>query len=525
MTAFPLRSVAILALTAVFAGGSTGCTAEPRYPVEVGQAAGGGFEPLQPRYPVRFDASADGGTVENAPLTPVLTVAQADSPSRAAPVGAVAEESLPPVNVAPVTERTLPAKADAAPPIDPREQSLQAASGDRPGAATASAVQTPLRPAAPVTLAPVTPAPARVASTRSGAPFLQSGVGAGPPRFTIGAPVPPAPILAQPAVPIAPPVYARPIAPPVYAQPSAPPVYARPSTPPPVYAPPTYARPSVQPPSYAPPTYARPALPAPSYGAPTYARPSPLPRSYAAPQAYNRPSPSVPSYAPPTYARPSAPVSAYARPSTPYGSTPYTSSPYASAPSGGPHPYTSLLPQGPRPPRGAFRSAGVRSTPGDPGMAPQPLTLPPLLDASPPSTTEAAALGQGRFAWPLRGVLISGYGDKAGGQRNDGLNIAASIGDSVKAAAAGEVVYAGDLVPGSGNLVLVKHPGGWVTAYAHLSRIEVKMRDPIAQGQEIGQAGQSGGVDRPQLHFEIRYARNPQLKAAPVDPAALLPRG
>lgn len=506
MTAFPLRSVSTLALAASFTVGLSGCTAAPRYPIEPGQAAGGGFEPLQPRYPVRFDASAEGGTTEPAQPAPVVMVAQADSTPRAAPVGEVAQDSLPPVGVSPAAERTLPAQADASQYNAPSGPSSRATTSDLPRPATAPAATTP-QLAAPVTIPPLSPPATRVVSTRSGAPFLQSGVGAGPARFTIGAPVPPAPTLAQPAVPIAPPVYARP------------------STPAPGYAPPTYARPSVQPPSYAPPTYARPALPAPNYGAPVYARPNPLPRSYAAPQAYARPSTSVPSYAPPTYARPSAPVSAYARPSTPYGSTPYASSTYASTPSGGPRPYTSLLPQGTRPSRGPFRSAGIRSTPGDPGMAPQPLTLPPLVDASTPSTTEAAALGQGRFAWPLRGALISGYGDKGGGQRNDGLNIAASLGDSVKAAAAGEVVYAGDAVPGSGNLVLVKHPGGWVTAYAHLSRVKVKMRDPIAQGQEIGQAGQSGGVDRPQLHFEIRYARNPQLKAAPVDPAALLPRG
>jgi murein DD-endopeptidase MepM/ murein hydrolase activator NlpD len=103
------------------------------------------------------------------------------------------------------------------------------------------------------------------------------------------------------------------------------------------------------------------------------------------------------------------------------------------------------------------------------------------------------------------------------------VNIAADTGDSVRAAAAGEVVFAGEL-PSFGNLVLIKHPDGWVTAYAHLSKIDVKMRDSVSQGQEVGLAGQTGMVDRPQLHFEIRYAQTPREKARPVDPALLLPQ-
>jgi len=71
--------------------------------------------------------------------------------------------------------------------------------------------------------------------------------------------------------------------------------------------------------------------------------------------------------------------------------------------------------------------------------------------------------------------------------------------------------------------VLLKHEDGWVTAYAHLSKIGVKMRDKVVQGQEVGLAGQTGLVDRPQVHFEIRYAENPRDKAKPVDPALLLP--
>jgi murein DD-endopeptidase MepM/ murein hydrolase activator NlpD len=131
--------------------------------------------------------------------------------------------------------------------------------------------------------------------------------------------------------------------------------------------------------------------------------------------------------------------------------------------------------------------------------------------------------GRGRFVWPLQGAILSPFGDRGPGQRNDGLDISASAGESVKAAAGGEVVYAGSSIPGFGNLVLVKHPGGWVTAYAHLDRIEVRMRDEVTQGEEIGQAGQTGAVDRPELHFEVRYAPHPAEAARPVDPALVLP--
>lgn len=145
--------------------------------------------------------------------------------------------------------------------------------------------------------------------------------------------------------------------------------------------------------------------------------------------------------------------------------------------------------------------------------------------ASPPvSEAQIMEMGRGLFIWPIRGDLLSGFGQKSMGQSNDGLNIRASTGDPVRSAADGDVVYAGDQVPGFGNLVLVKHANGWVTAYGHLSRVAVRMQQKISQGQEIGQAGSSGGVSEPQLHFEVRYAPSPQERARPVDPALVLPR-
>jgi murein DD-endopeptidase MepM/ murein hydrolase activator NlpD len=164
--------------------------------------------------------------------------------------------------------------------------------------------------------------------------------------------------------------------------------------------------------------------------------------------------------------------------------------------------------------------ASARPTPARPtasGVTPSaPVT------ASGPSASQIAVAGRGRFSWPVRGQILSTFGPKGPGQRNDGLNIASNAGQRVAAAAAGEVVFAGEL-PGFGNLVLLKHDGGWVTAYAHLSKVGVKMRDRVIQGQDVGQVGQTGLVDRPQLHFEIRYAPTAREKARPVDPSMLLP--
>jgi murein DD-endopeptidase MepM/ murein hydrolase activator NlpD len=167
-----------------------------------------------------------------------------------------------------------------------------------------------------------------------------------------------------------------------------------------------------------------------------------------------------------------------------------------------------------------------------PGLAPPPPVQPYMRPAptpeaaAPPSVadTDVAAAGRGLFQWPIRGRVLSMYGPKPGAQRNDGLDIAGAQGDPVRAAAAGEVVYAGNSVPGFGNLVLIRHDGGWVTAYAHLANLDVKMRQTVTQGQQIGEVGQTGGVDQPQLHFEVRYAPSVKDKARPIDPLLVLPQ-
>ena len=152
-------------------------------------------------------------------------------------------------------------------------------------------------------------------------------------------------------------------------------------------------------------------------------------------------------------------------------------------------------------------------------------TVPPMVDSAPPvSDSEIANLGRGRFSWPVRGEVISGYGPKGAGQRNDGIDLRAPMGTPVLAAGDGEVVYAGDQVPGFGNVVLIKHKDGWVTVYAHLARIDVKMRQSVMQGMQIGQVGNSGLTGEPQLHFEVRYSPSSREKAKAVNPSLVLPQ-
>lgn len=199
-------------------------------------------------------------------------------------------------------------------------------------------------------------------------------------------------------------------------------------------------------------------------------------------------------------------------PVTPPVATPPAAAPQPTPPASrpAPQPYTPLPP----PP-------AARPTPPP---ATRPPTTPIVPSSGPVADSTISSLGRGRFIWPLRGDVLSDFGPKGTGQRNDGINIRAQAGEPVRAAAGGDVVYAGDQVPGFGNLVLVKHADGWVTAYGHLGRVDVKMTQDVVQGQQIGMAGSTGGVSETQVHFEVRYAPTPQDRARPVDPKLVLPR-
>jgi murein DD-endopeptidase MepM/ murein hydrolase activator NlpD len=123
--------------------------------------------------------------------------------------------------------------------------------------------------------------------------------------------------------------------------------------------------------------------------------------------------------------------------------------------------------------------------------------------------SDAPAANAPAFAWPVSGRVISDFGATNNGGKNDGINIATNMGAAIHASASGTVTYAGDELKGYGNLVLLKHSGGYTTAYAHADRLVVQKGDFVARGQVIGYSGQTGDVTSPQLHFEIRSATTP----------------
>ncbi|MEM8833177.1 MAG: LysM peptidoglycan-binding domain-containing M23 family metallopeptidase [Pseudomonadota bacterium] len=117
--------------------------------------------------------------------------------------------------------------------------------------------------------------------------------------------------------------------------------------------------------------------------------------------------------------------------------------------------------------------------------------------------------GNGQFMRPVSGRVISSFGPKDGGLHNDGINIKAPRGTPVRAAQNGVVVYAGDDLEGYGNLILVRHQGKMMTAYAHLDKMLVQKGVSVQRGESIGTVGSTGAVDTPQLHFEIREGSTP----------------
>ncbi|MCL2338507.1 MAG: LysM peptidoglycan-binding domain-containing M23 family metallopeptidase [Proteobacteria bacterium] len=120
-----------------------------------------------------------------------------------------------------------------------------------------------------------------------------------------------------------------------------------------------------------------------------------------------------------------------------------------------------------------------------------------------------------KFSWPVSGKIVSDFGAKKNGLYNDGINISAPIGTPVRAAENGVVAYAGNELKGMGNLVIIQHTGGWMTVYAHMDTMNVKRGTPVSVGDKIGTVGQTGKVDSPQLHFEIRNgtkAYNPRTQ-------------
>ena len=182
-----------------------------------------------------------------------------------------------------------------------------------------------------------------------------------------------------------------------------------------------------------------------------------------------------------------------------------------------PHPTPELA----TPPAGSRSAPEAAPAPSETRTAaavPRPVESPRTAEPSPPAPSG------GGFVWPVDGRIISEFGPKGGGRFNDGINIAAPEGTAVRAADGGTVAYAGNELRGFGSMLLIKHPGGWVTAYAHNQDLLVRRGDSVSRGQTIARVGSSGGVGQPQLHFELRkgkkavdpldYLRRPSASAS-----------
>lgn len=224
---------------------------------------------------------------------------------------------------------------------------------------------------------------------------------------------------------------------------------------------------------------------------------------------------------------PEAAASAPSIPATPTGRTvtaealpppPFSPPPFSPPPSSPP---LSTPPLSTPPVQQAAATPAQSAEPDRAPERPATRTAEPAAESAPlrPAAEPAARrLPPGRFAWPVRGQVVSGFGSKGGGMVNDGMNIAAPRGTPVRAAADGVILYAGNEVRGFGNLVLVRHDNGWVTAYGHTDRVLVKQGQRVRLGEEIARVGSTGAVASPQLHFQVRR------DGKPVDPAAHLER-
>lgn len=252
--------------------------------------------------------------------------------------------------------------------------------------------------------------------------------------------------------------------------------------------------------------------------------------------------PALPSYAPPHTAPPLAPASASASaaPLPPAQSTAAVVAPITPSE---PARYGDSTTAQPTVINGEKRVASLSdnkmtdaSPDASPAVAPvqanatQPTRpAPPEQKQSPPEEKVAVAVpsavaegaassanNTGKLRWPTIGKIVAGFGGRSDGTHNDGINLQVPLGTEVHAAESGIVAYAGSELKGYGNLVLLRHDNGWVTAYAHNDELLVKRGDKIKRGQVIAKAGKTGSVDQPQVHFELRQG------SKPVDPMPYL---
>ena len=207
------------------------------------------------------------------------------------------------------------------------------------------------------------------------------------------------------------------------------------------------------------------------------------------------------------------------------GSDPYATGP---APVGVSVPRGGVMPPPPAPPSGnaalpaasrptSQMPAAVRTVPAQPVQPMGPAASPPVTPTPAPSTASTVGL-----QWPVRGEVVRRFGPVGVGERNNGINIAASAGAEVVASAAGRVAYVGDDVAGQGLMVVIVHRDGWRTVYAQLGSSTVENNADVRAGQQIGTVGLTAGDGRPSIHFETRRMQNDNPVA--VDPLTVLPR-
>ncbi len=172
----------------------------------------------------------------------------------------------------------------------------------------------------------------------------------------------------------------------------------------------------------------------------------------------------------------------------------------------------------PRPSRPSRPSrAQTAPAPAPTGTSAKPVAKPPTVAAAPASpkpTPKPTAPGSSTWLWPTEGSVLRGF--QANDPARQGLKIGGAAGQPVLAARSGQVVYSGSGLVGYGELVIIKHDGGYLTAYGHNRKRLVAEGDSVKQGQQIAELGRSG-TDREMLHFEIRVG------GKPTDPARLLP--
>ncbi|OLD92529.1 MAG: hypothetical protein AUG92_01200 [Alphaproteobacteria bacterium 13_1_20CM_4_65_11] len=234
----------------------------------------------------------------------------------------------------------------------------------------------------------------------------------------------------------------------------------------------------------------------------------PSPRTAAAPPTRSAPvGPPPRAAAPAPSSSPTASVAVLPPPAPPQSAPPPRPAPMAL-----PTPQPAPIP----PPQPAANPAGPNKTiafpPREPSAA-EEARAEPAASAPPIQSTGS------RFPWPVHGHVLASYGVAADGTHNDGINIAASRGTPIKSVESGIVAYVGNELRGYGNLVLIKHTNGWISAYAHCDEVLVRKGDPVYKGQTIAKVGATGGVTEPQLHFELRQGKRPVDPRGFLDPA------